>query len=56
MWMRYHKYTFIFIVGAYNMGGSPAPTLARIKDMVYMNQTGEKEVNSREEYLGEFYF
>ncbi|XP_010742880.3 complement factor B-like isoform X1 [Larimichthys crocea] len=52
-----HRHVIIlFTDGAYNMGGSPAPTLARIKDMVYMNQTGEKEVNSREEYLDVYVF
>ncbi|TKS82993.1 Complement factor B [Collichthys lucidus] len=52
-----HRHVIIlFTDGAYNMGGSPAPTLARIKDMVYMNQTGEKQVNSREEYLDVYVF
>lgn len=37
------------------MGGSPAPTVAKIKNMVYMNQTGEQKISSREEYLGEAY-
>lgn len=44
-----------FLAGAYNMGGSPAPTVAKIKNMVYMNQTGEQKISSREEYLGEAY-
>lgn len=37
------------------MGGSPEPTVQRIKNMVYMNHTNEAEANSksREEYLGE---
>ena len=43
------------IAGAYNMGGSPAPTVEQIKNMVYMNQTGSQSYQSREEYLGEFY-
>ena len=45
-----------FITGAYNMGGSPKPTVARIKKMVYMNHTVEQEAQSREEYLGELLF
>lgn len=35
-----------FIVGAYNMGGSPAFAVKRIKDMVYNNDP------LRDEYLG----
>lgn len=40
------------------MGGSPAPTVANIKNMVYMNHSGEEETESqpREEYLGEYIF
>lgn len=37
------------------MGGSPAPTVAKIKNMVYMNHTTAEETQSREDYLGEFY-
>lgn len=46
------------IAGAYNMGGSPAPTVAKIKNMVYMNHTreGETDVQPREEYLGKYIF
>lgn len=36
--------------------GEPAPTVAKIKNMVYMSNTAEGETQSREEYLGEFYF
>lgn len=43
-----------FTAGAYNMGGSPAPTVAKIKNMVYMNHTGEEESQPREEYLGKY--
>lgn len=47
---------FPFIAGAYNMGGSPTFTVEKIKNMVYMNQTGEPKTPSREEFLGEFIF
>lgn len=36
--------------------GEPAPTVAKIKNMVYMSDTVDGETQSREEYLGEFYF
>lgn len=45
-----------FIAGAYNMGGSPVPTVAKIKNMVYMNHTVEQGAQTRENYLGEFFF
>lgn len=40
--------------GVYNMGGSPLPTVAKIKNLVYMNPVIDEEtgVNPREEYLG----
>ncbi len=38
------------------MGGSPKPYVDKIKDLVYMGQTGEGETQSREEYLGAWYF
>ncbi|XP_033995925.1 complement factor B-like [Trematomus bernacchii] len=52
-----HRHVFIlFTDGAYNMGGSPEPTLVRIKNMVYMNHTVEQEAQSREEYLDIYIF
>lgn len=36
--------------------GEPAPTVAKIKDIVYHGGTGGAETKSREEYLGECYF
>ncbi|XP_010791795.1 complement factor B-like [Notothenia coriiceps] len=52
-----HRHVIIlFTDGAYNMGGSPEPTVARIKNMVYMNQTGEEEAKSREAYLDIYVF
>ena len=52
-----HRHVLIvFTDGAYNMGGSPAPTVAKIKNMVYMNQTGEQKISSREEYLDIYIF
>ncbi|XP_026228408.1 complement factor B-like [Anabas testudineus] len=52
-----HRHVIIvFTDGAYNMGGSPAPTLARIKNMVYMNHTVDKETQSREDYLDIYIF
>lgn len=39
--------------GIYNMGGSPLPTVAKIKNMVYMNHTNdESDVHPRVDYLG----
>lgn len=37
------------------MGGSPEPNLEKIKQMVYMNHTGQG-TESRDKYLGEFDF
>uniref|UniRef100_A0A3Q3SNT6 C3/C5 convertase n=1 Tax=Mastacembelus armatus TaxID=205130 RepID=A0A3Q3SNT6_9TELE len=55
-----HRHVLIiFTDGAYNMGGSPAPTVARIKNMVYMNQTTDQELKrkaSREDYLDIYIF
>ncbi|KAI3373649.1 hypothetical protein L3Q82_022239 [Scortum barcoo] len=52
-----HRHVLIiFTDGAYNMGGSPAPTVAKIKNMVYMNHTGEEGAPSREEYLDIYVF
>lgn len=39
--------------GVYNMGGSPLPTVGKIKNLVYMNHTSEEPgVQPREDYLG----
>ncbi|XP_030601980.1 complement factor B-like [Archocentrus centrarchus] len=47
-----HRHAIIvFTDGAYNMGGSPAPTVAQIKNMVYMN-----EAKAREDYLDIYIF
>ncbi|XP_078121876.1 complement factor B-like isoform X2 [Sander vitreus] len=52
-----HRHVLIFFTdGAYNMGGSPAPTVEQIKNMVYMNQTGVPAAKSREEYLDIYIF
>ncbi|XP_034539899.1 complement factor B-like [Notolabrus celidotus] len=52
-----HQHVFlIFTDGAYNMGGSPVPTVERIKNMVYMNHTGQQQGISREEYLDIYIF
>ncbi|XP_029304139.1 complement factor B-like isoform X1 [Cottoperca gobio] len=52
-----HRHVIItFTDGAYNMGGSPEPTLRRIKNMVYMNHNGEQDNPSREEYLDIYIF
>uniref|UniRef100_A0A3Q1HJ57 C3/C5 convertase n=1 Tax=Acanthochromis polyacanthus TaxID=80966 RepID=A0A3Q1HJ57_9TELE len=49
-----HRHVLIFFTdGAYNMGGSPLPTVERIKNMVYMNNTSDQQKESREEYLGD---
>ncbi|XP_073336042.1 complement factor B-like [Pagrus major] len=48
-----HRHVIIiFTDGAYNMGGSPVYSVKRIKNMVYMNNTGP----SREEYLDIYIF
>ncbi|XP_072230699.1 complement factor B-like isoform X2 [Leuresthes tenuis] len=48
-----HRHVIIlFTDGAYNMGGSPAPTVERIKNMVYMNQND----GSRDEFLDIYVF
>ncbi|KAK2828628.1 hypothetical protein Q5P01_019662 [Channa striata] len=52
-----HRHVIIiFTDGAYNMGGSPAPTLAKIKNMVYMNHTSEEDAQSRLDYLDVYVF
>ncbi|KAM3600966.1 uncharacterized protein V6R79_005319 [Siganus canaliculatus] len=51
-----HRHVLIFFTdGAFNMGGSPLPTVSQIKNMVYMNQTGEAAA-SREDYLDIYMF
>ncbi|XP_074527811.1 complement factor B-like [Halichoeres trimaculatus] len=52
-----HRHVILlFSDGAYNMGGSPLPRVNRIKNMVYMNHTGENQPGSREEYLDIYVF
>ncbi|KAM9847034.1 complement factor B-like [Aulostomus maculatus] len=52
-----HRHVIIvFTDGVYNMGGSPTRTVAQIKNMIYMNQTGERNMPSREEYLDIYIF
>uniref|UniRef100_A0A8D3ADJ3 C3/C5 convertase n=1 Tax=Scophthalmus maximus TaxID=52904 RepID=A0A8D3ADJ3_SCOMX len=52
-----HRHVIIvFTDGAYNMGGSPTFTVEKIKNMVYMNQTGEPKTPSREEFLDIYIF
>ncbi|KAM9788847.1 complement factor B-like [Neosynchiropus ocellatus] len=52
-----HRHVLIlFTDGAYNMGGTPAPTVQRIKEMVYMNPTGAADAPNREEYLDIYMF
>lgn len=43
--------SLFFTTGAYNLGGSPAPTVAKIKNLAYLNLAD----GSRDDYLGEFY-
>ncbi|CAG5873929.1 unnamed protein product [Menidia menidia] len=48
-----HRHVIILLTdGAYNMGGNPLPTVARIKRMAYMGQTD----GSRDEYLDIYVF
>ncbi|XP_047234485.1 complement factor B-like [Girardinichthys multiradiatus] len=52
-----HRHVLIlFTDGAYNMGGSPLPTVSRIKNRVYMNSTVDKQASSRDEYLDIYVF
>uniref|UniRef100_A0A3Q3XL94 C3/C5 convertase n=1 Tax=Mola mola TaxID=94237 RepID=A0A3Q3XL94_MOLML len=54
-----HRHVIIvFTDGAFNMGGSPAPTVAKIKNLVYMNHTveGETKTQPRDEYLDIYMF
>ncbi|XP_043995746.1 complement factor B-like [Gambusia affinis] len=52
-----HRHVLIlFTDGAYNMGGSPEPTVARIKNMVYMNHTVENHVGTRDDFLDIYIF
>ncbi|KAF3706517.1 Complement factor B [Channa argus] len=53
---EHHHVIIVFTDGAYNMGGSPAPTVEKIKNMVYMNHTIGKQNQSREDYLDIYIF
>ncbi|KAM9348847.1 complement factor B-like, partial [Symphorus nematophorus] len=53
---EHHHILIVFTDGAYNVGGSPAPTVAKIKDMIYMGNTSDGETQSREEYLDIYIF
>ncbi|CAN9501319.1 unnamed protein product [Ophioblennius macclurei] len=53
---KHHHVFLIFTDGGYNMGGSPLPSVTRIKNMVYMNQTGENQGENRDEYLDIYVF
>ncbi|XP_030602301.1 complement factor B-like isoform X2 [Archocentrus centrarchus] len=48
---EHHHALILFTDGAYNMGGSPAATVAKMKNMVYMN-----EYESRNDYLDIYIF
>ncbi|XP_056264192.1 complement factor B isoform X2 [Pseudoliparis swirei] len=45
----------LFTDGRFNMGGSPEPNLEKIKQMVYMNHTGQG-TESRDKYLDVYVF
>ncbi|XP_044226800.1 complement factor B-like [Thunnus albacares] len=50
-----HRHVLIvFTDGGYNMGGSPEPTVRKIKNMVYMNHI--EGIQSREDYLDIYIF
>ncbi|XP_037544243.1 complement factor B [Nematolebias whitei] len=49
---EYRHVLIMFTDGAYNMGGSPKPTVERIKNMVYMNPQNV----SRDEFLDIYVF
>ncbi|XP_029957250.1 complement factor B-like [Salarias fasciatus] len=54
---REHRHVFlIFTDGGYNMGGSPAPSVARIKNTVYMNHTAQSQNLNREDHLDIYIF
>ncbi|KAM8899315.1 complement factor B-like [Spinachia spinachia] len=46
----------VFTDGAFNMGGSPDRTVQQIKNMVYLDPTGQKKNESRDEYLDIYIF
>ncbi|XP_040035733.2 complement factor B [Gasterosteus aculeatus] len=52
-----HRHVLIvFTDGAFNMGGSPDRTVQKIKNMVYLDPTGQKKNESRDEYLDIYIF
>ncbi|XP_061818458.1 complement factor B-like [Nerophis lumbriciformis] len=52
-----HRHAIIlFTDGAYNMGGTPEPTVEKIKNMVYMDQTARNQKPIREDYLDIYIF
>ncbi|XP_069577993.1 complement factor B-like [Brachyistius frenatus] len=52
-----HRHAIIiFTDGAYNMGGEPAPTVERIKNLVYMKHATEQNTQPRDEYLDIYVF
>ncbi|XP_030009167.1 complement factor B-like [Sphaeramia orbicularis] len=52
-----HRHVIIvFTDGGFNMGGSPEPTVIKIKNMVYMNHTDDGKINPRDEYLDIYIF
>ncbi|XP_071402391.1 complement factor B-like [Centroberyx affinis] len=52
----HHHVLIFFTDGGYNMGGSPSPTVAKIKNLVYMNHTGAANQQTREEFLDIYIF
>ncbi|XP_060910841.1 complement factor B-like [Labrus mixtus] len=54
--MDHRHVLLLFTDGAYNMGGSPAPTVEKIKNMVYMDPTSNPESKYREDYLDIYIF
>uniref|UniRef100_A0A667Y9T0 C3/C5 convertase n=1 Tax=Myripristis murdjan TaxID=586833 RepID=A0A667Y9T0_9TELE len=53
---EHHHVIILFTDGGYNMGGSPKPTVAQIKNMVYMNPTSQSETPVRDEFLDIYIF
>ncbi|XP_071316219.1 complement factor B-like [Trachinotus anak] len=53
---EHHHAIILFTDGAYNMGGSPAPTVQKIRNLVYMKHITGDEPNPRKDFLDIYIF
>uniref|UniRef100_A0A8C5N8R3 C3/C5 convertase n=1 Tax=Gouania willdenowi TaxID=441366 RepID=A0A8C5N8R3_GOUWI len=53
---EHHHVFIVFTDGGFNKGGDPAPTVAKIKNMVYLSDTPGQQDPSREEHLDIYIF